>query len=171
MLGPIILIATIILFPFILIMWNKARCKGKVVGVIARGDIWVQTVLCELMDDYIVFNGRGYEMHPKLARLTAFPGGWPKALQETLPTFLLREDDAIPLDWINLGERRVSSTEIGTSLDPNIYRILVKEGARVADGDSKGFSFNWKKALPFILIAVGILGFVALQYFKNSGGA
>jgi hypothetical protein len=170
MLGPIILIVTIVLFPFCLIMWNKARSKGKVVGIIARGDLWVQMALCEMVDDYIIFNGRGYEVYPKLARLMAFPSGWPKALQETLPSFLLREDDAIPLDWINLGNRMASSTETGTNLDANIYRIMIKEGSKIAEaGSGGGFSFNLKKSLPFILIAIGILGFLALQYFKGSG--
>ena len=168
MVGPIILIATFILFPFLIILWNKSRTKGKVVTVITRGDLWALVALCEMKDDYIMYNGKGYEVHPKLARLMAFPGGWPKFLQETLPSFLLREDDGVPLDWVRLGKREISATETGVNLDPNIYRILVKEGAKEGSTQS-GSGFNWKRALPFLLIAIGIIGFLALQYFKGQG--
>lgn len=170
MIGPVIMIATFVLAPFIIILWNKSRTKGKVVAVITRGDLWAQITLCQMQDDYIMFNGKGYEVHPKLARLIAFPGGWPKFLQETLPGFLLREDDGIPLDWVNLGERKLSSTETGVNLDPNIYRILVREGAKDGGAQSSG-GFNWKRVLPIILIIVGVIGFIAFQYIKGQGGA
>jgi hypothetical protein len=72
------------------------------------------------------------------------------------------------LDWIRLGKRELSSTETGVNLDPNIYRILVREGAKDGASQSSG-GFNWKRALPFLLIAIGIIGFLALQYFQKQG--
>lgn len=171
MIAPIILIACFVLAPFIIILWNKSRVKGKVIAIITRGDLWVQMSLCAMADDYIMYNGKGYECHPKLARLMSFPGGWPKALQETLPAFLIKEDDGVPLDWVRIGCRQVSSTEIGVNLDPNIYRILVREGSKEGSGGASVSGFNWKRALPVLLIAIGIIGFLAFQYWrKQSGG-
>lgn len=169
LIGLGIMVFTILLMPGFLILWNKSRTKMKVAAFILRGDIWVETRLCEIMYDYILFRGKGYEVHPTLARLVGFPSGWPKFLQETIPAFLINESDGLPLDWKNLGQRKLSSTEIGTNLDPNIYRLLVQEAGKTAEGATG--RFNLKKAFPFILISIGILGLLAMLYLKNRSGA
>ena len=165
LIGLGMMVFIMLLMPGLVILWNKSRTKLRVACYILRGDLWLQPQLCELMYDYILFNGKGYELHPKLARLVGFPSGWPKFLQETIPAFLLNEDDGIPLDWINPPKRKISSTETGTNLDPNIYRLLVQEAGKTAEGATG--KFNLKKALPFLLVAVGILGLLAMFYFKS----
>jgi len=165
--APILLIIVICFAPVAAILWNKSRTKGRVFCPILRGDAWVEMVLCEVIGSYIHFNGKGYECHPQLVRICAYPSGWPKFLQENIPSFLLNETDGIPLDWRNPRSPVDSSIEIGTNLEPNIYSLVVREAAKLPGAPGQGF--NIKKALPIILVMVGVLGLLAVFYFKNKG--
>ena len=160
--GPILLIAVVVLFPFGVIIWNRARTKGKIVGVVARRDKSVLFRLLELRDDFVIMENRAYELYPSLVRLCLFPMGWPRVLQEILPCILLDEEDRVPLDWIDIGKRQGSAMELKAALDENWLRKLVQEAS--TEG---GFKFNWRKMLPIGLIVLGVVGVVLMLIMRS----
>jgi len=93
--------------------------------------------------------------------------GWPAALQELVPTVLYDEEDAYPLDWIDIDNRQVSSMELKSKLDQNIVRQMMEQAER---GEKGAGGIKWKKVLPFILLGLGIVGLVAIFIFRSQAG-
>jgi hypothetical protein len=156
-LGALVLIVTIAA-PLLLLMWNRQRVKGKILGVIIRRDKSVVMKLCELRDDFVIFENRAYDVYPDFVRLTRFPMGWPAMLQELVPTILYDEEDAVPLDWIDIDNRLESSMNLRSALDENWVRKLVHEAAT----EGGGTKINWRRIIPIALIVIGIVGLIIL---------
>lgn len=156
--GVFVLIATIFFVPLLIIMWNRQRCKGKMLCFMIRKDKSVDVSLCKLWNDFVIYNDRAFDVYPDFVRIARFPMGWPPMFQELVPCALYLEEDAIPLDWINLDDRKVRSMELRSALDENFFRKMIHETTY----EGGGFSFNWRKALPLILIALALL---ALGFF------
>jgi hypothetical protein len=153
--------------PFLVVMWNRQRVKGKVLCYFVRKDKSVLGKLCELRNDFIVFQDRAYDIYPDLVRVAKFPMGWPAMFQELVPTALYDEEDAIPLDWINLDNRMERAMDLKSALDENWIRKLVKEAA----SEGSGFKVNWKKVIPILMIVAGGIGLVVLLAQKGCGKA
>jgi len=164
----IVMLVTFVVGLLFIIMWNRQRVKGKVLGMIVRKDRSVLPKLLQLSDDFIIWGTRCYELYPDFVRICRFPMGWPAFMQELVPAVLLDEEDRVPLDWIHIDNRQGSAMELRAALDENWLRKLVEESAKEPGGSGK---FNFKKALPIILIAVGAIGLIALFYFKNKSKA
>ena len=73
-----------------------------------------------------------------------------------MPVSLYDEEDAVPLNWINLDNRLERSMALRAALDENWMRKLVQEAA--AEGG--GIRINWRKILPIALIVIGIVGVI-----------
>jgi len=153
--AAIVLLFTIVFVPLALILWNRQRVKGKVLCLFVRKDKSVVMKLCELQSDFVIFQDRAYELYPDFVRVARFPMGWPAFLQELVPCVLYDEEDAVPLDWINIDERHNRAMELKAALDENWLRKLVHEAAAPAP-----FALNWRRILPFALISLGILGLI-----------
>jgi hypothetical protein len=156
-LGAFALIITIAA-PLLLMLWNRQRVKGKILCVIVRKDKSTIMKLCELWNDFVIFEDRAYDVYPDYVRLTRFPMGWPAMFQELVPSALYNEEDAIPLDWIDLDERKESSMNLKSALEENWVRKLVHEAAT----EGAGFKLNWRKILPIALIVLGAIGLVIM---------
>lgn len=157
-LGVFALIITIAA-PLLLMLWNRQRVKGKILCVMVRKDKSTVMRLCELRNDFVIFEERAYDVYPDFVRLTRFPMGWPAMLQELVPSSLYDEEDAIPLDWINLNSRKESSMNLRSALEENWVRKLVHEAA--TEGSS-GLKLNWRKIIPIALIILGAIGLVIM---------
>jgi len=155
--GVFSLIITIAV-PLLLLLWNRQRVKGKILCVVVRSDRSTVMGLCELWNDFVIFEERAYDVYPDFVRLTRFPMGWPAMFQELVPAALYNEEDAIPLDWINLGNRLESSMNLRSALEENWVRKLVHEAAT----EGAGFKLNWRKILPIALIALGAIGLIIM---------
>ena len=157
-LGVFVLVITII-FPLLLIAWNRSRVKGKLLCYFVRKDKSLMGKLCALENDFVIFEDRAYDVYPDLVRITRFPAGWPAMLQELVPSSLYDEEDAIPLDWIDLYNRLERSMNLRSALEENWVRKLVHEAATEGTG---GFRINWRKILPMVLIGIGVIGLIVL---------
>lgn len=159
----IIMLIMVIVFPTMMVFWNRQRVKGKLLCFIVRDDKSVLPKLCELKHDFVIFESRGYKVSPDFVRICRYPMGWPPFLQELVPTLLLDEQDITPLDWITIDQRTGSSMEVGSALDENWIRKLVQEASR----DSATLGINWRKILPFLLIGLGVIGFIIIFSIKG----
>ena len=165
-LGPMVMVGTFIFGLLGIIMWNRQRVKGKLLAFIVRKDRSVQTKLCELRDDFMIFRNRAYDVYPDFVRICRFPMGWPAFLQELVPACLYDEEDAIPLDWINLDNRLERAMELRSALDENWIRKLVEETSR----EGQAFNINWRKILPILLLGIGVIGIIIIFIMKAKGG-
>jgi len=164
--GPIILLLVIVVLPVGIILWTRQRVKGKVLGAIVRKDKSVLFKLLELRDDFVIWENRAYELFPALVRIALFPIGFPRFLQEIVPTVLLDEEDRLPLDWVNIDNREGSAMELKAALEENWVRKLVQEAA--AESGS-GFQFNLKKMLPIGIILLGVIGLGVMLFLRSRG--
>jgi preprotein translocase subunit Sss1 len=162
--GPILLIMVVVLLPLGVILWNKQKVKGKILGAIVRKDKSVKFQLLELRDDFIIWGNRAYELYPSLVRVAHYPIGLPRFLQEIVPAVLLDEEDRLPLDWVNLGDREGSAMELKAALEENWVRKLVQEAAAEP---GEGFKLNMKKLLPIGLVVLGAIGLIVMLYMRS----
>ena len=160
--GVLALIVTVML-PFMVILWNRQRVKGKILCYIVRKDKSIVGKLCELRSDFVIFEDRAYEIYPDLVRVAKFPMGWPAMFQELVPCALYDEEDAIPLDWIRLDNRLERSMNLRSALDENWIKKLVHEAAT----EGAGFRINWRKVIPITLIILAGIGLIALLAMKG----
>ena len=162
----ILLLILVVVFPLLLVMWNRQRVKGKILCYFIRKDKSVIVKLCELQDQFVLFGSRAYDVYPDLIRIARFPMGWPAMFQELVPSALYDEEDAVPLDWITLGERKENAMNLRSALEENWVRKLVHEAAT----EGVGFRINWRKVIPIALIAIGIIGLIVLFLSGRVGG-
>ena len=161
--GAVALILTIA-FPLFMVMWNRQRVKGKILCFFVRKDKSVIGMLCELRNDFVIFEDRAYDIYPDFVRVARFPMGWPAMLQELVPSALYDEEDAIPLDWIDLDNRLERSMNLRSALEENWVRKLVHEAAT----EGTGSKINWRKILPIGLMILGAGGLVVLLVMGGS---
>jgi len=145
-----------------LVFYNKMRVKGKMLAFIARKDKSLLGRLCELRGSFVIWEDRAYDVYPDFVRLVGYPMGWPAMLQELVPASLYDEDDALPKDWITLEAPKEGSLSLRAALDENWIKKLVAETSA-----AKGFTFNWRKVLPVVLLVGGGLGL--LYILKQQG--
>ncbi len=148
--------------PVAIVLWNKIRCKGKLLCFIARKDKSLKPALCELRDAFVIWGNRAYDVYPDFIRICGYPVGWPSILQELVPSSLYDEDDALPKDWVTLKTPEEGSLRLRSALDENWIRKLVQESS--SEGRSK---INWRKIIPIVLMALGALGLVGILFFRN----
>jgi len=161
--GPVVMVFTFIFGLLSLIMWNRQRVKGRMLCFFIRKDKSVVQSLCELKSDFVIYKDRAYDVYPDFVRIIKFPMGWPAFLQELVPSSLYDEEDAIPLDWIDLDSRLERSMQLRSALEENWVRKLVHEAA--VEGGGAGI--NWRRVIPIVLIAIGIIG---LLFIMARGG-
>ena len=163
--GGTLAIFLTILIPFIVIVWNKMRCRGRILGYFARKDKSLDGRLCVLRDSFVIYGNRAFDLYPDYIRIVRFPMGWPAIFQEPMPCGLWDEEDALQKDWITLQPPSEGSLSLRAALDENWIRKLVQE----ASAEGSGFKFNWRKAAPIALVGVGILGLVAILMMRGGG--
>jgi len=145
-----------------LIAWNRSRVKGKLLCYFVRKDRSLVSKLCEVVGDIVIYGDRAYDVYPDFVRITRFPMGWPALVQELVPSVLYDEEDAIPLDWINLDNRLERSMNLRSALEENWVRKLVHEAAT----EGTGFKINWRKVIPIVLVVIGVIGLVSLLIMR-----
>jgi len=160
-LGVLVLVITVMV-PLMLIAWNRSRVKGKLLCYFVRKDRSLVSKLCEVVGDIVIYGDRAYDVYPDFVRITRFPMGWPALVQELVPSVLYDEEDAIPLDWINLDNRLERSMNLRSALEENWVRKLVHEAAT----EGTGFKINWRKVIPIVLVVIGVIGLVSLLIMR-----
>jgi len=170
MTGPLVLFIMMLMMPIALILWNKNRIKGKMLCYILKDDKSVTPKLCELRDDFVIYENYAFDVCPDLVRVARFPTGWPSFVQELVPCALYDIKNALPLNWINLKAADYRSMEVRSALDENWLRKLVHEAATEGAPQSGGFGkINWKKVLPIMLLVGGVIGFIVISRMGGGG--
>lgn len=154
-----------ILIPLLVIVWNKMRVRGKILGYFARKDKSLDGRLCMLKSSFVIYKDRAYDCYPDYIRVARFPMGWPSILQELVPCGLWDEEDAIQKDWVTLEPPKEGSLSLRAALDENWIKKLVAEAA--SEGGSR---INWRKVFPIALLLIGGLGLITILAVRGVGG-
>lgn len=165
--GPLLIVILIVLLPVILLLSNKMRTKGKCLCFFMEGDLPVVPKLLKVVDDeFVTYDGGKYNIYEKACRIFYYPMGWPSILQERVPCALYRVGDGIPRNWVDLTERKVSSRELGSILDPHWLGMIVKGWQKEAGGGDR-----LQRLLPLMMVALGaltlIMTFVIMTKFGS----
>lgn len=151
-----------VLIPLAVIIWNKMRVRGKILGYFARKDKSLDGRLCMLKSSFVIYRDRAYDVYPDYVRVARFPMGWPSLFQEIVPTGLWDEEDAVQKDWVTLAPPKEGSLSLRAALEENWIKKLVAEAA--AEG---GTRLNWRKIFPIALMIVGVLGLVSILMMRG----
>ena len=162
MLNSTFLLFIVALLPFLILYYNKRKVKGKMLCYFLRKDKSIRGALCSLRSDFVIWEDKAYDVYPDFVRLTRYPTSWPSIFQEIVPACLYLEEDAVPLDWVNLDKWLERAMEFRAALDENWLKKLVQETA-----PEGGFKFNLKKMLPILLIAAGVIGFIVIYMMRR----
>ena len=162
--GPVIALLITFLMPLVVVLYNKMRCRGKILGCFARKDKSMDFKLCVLKSSFVFYGNRAFDVYPDYVRLARFPGGWPTIFQELVPCGLWDEEDAIQKDWVTLEPPKEGSLSLRAALDENWIKKLVAETS--SEG---GFKFNWRKVFPILLMVMGVVGLVAILMMRGCG--
>ncbi len=155
-----------VMIPFMIIIWNKVRCYGKILGYFAKKDKSLDGQLCMLKSSFVIYGDRAFDLYPDYMRMARFPMGWPRIFQELVPCGLWDEEDAIQKDWVTLESPKEGSLSLRAALDENWIKKLVAEAA--AEGG--GSRINWRKVFPILLLVVGVGGLVVILIMRASLG-
>lgn len=151
------------LLPGLLVVWNKMRTRGRILGYFARKDKSLDGRLCELRSSFVIYQDRAYDVYPDFVRVVRFPMGWPPFFQELVPCGLWDEEDALQKDWITLDTPKEGSMSLRAALDENWIKKLVQEAA--AEGG--GLRFNWRRIFPIALMVIGVVGLVVILTMRG----
>lgn len=165
--GPFLIVILVVILPTILILSNKMRTRGKLVCFFMEGDLPLMPKLCKVVDDeFVEYEGGKYRVYEKACRIFYYPMGWPSILQERLSCALYKVGDGDPRNWTDLSERKVSSREMGSVLDPHWLGMIVKGWQKEAGGGGR-----FEKMLPFLMLALGALTLLmCFVLFTKVGG-
>lgn len=131
--------------------------------LILRKDKSVKPSLGELVDDFVFWGNRAYDVYPDFVRIALYPMGWPALFQEPIPSSLYLEEDAVPLDWVTLDTRYVRSMELRAALDENFLRKLVHESVQ----EGQKLPFNVRKWLPMAILGIGAAGLIVMIVLRG----
>lgn len=162
--AEVILVIIVILIPLFMIVSNKLQCKGKVAAIIIRNGLPLEVRRCKVLRGFIVYNGCGYRMDNMVHQDIGWPPGRQSFFQESLQAYLIDEDDAVPHNWRDVGhgeqDRKKRAREVAEALNPELLGNYLHKQQQQGATKKK---WNIRKALPFVLIAGGIL--LAVGYF------
>ena len=164
--GPVIALLITFLMPLVVVVYNKMRCRGKILGCFARKDKSMDFKLCVLKSSFVFYGNRAFDVYPDYVRLARFPGGWPTIFQELVPCGLWDEEDAIQKDWVTLAPPKEGSLSLRAALEENWWKKLVQEAGRQEGAGS----INWRKILPIALLILGVGGLVVILTMKGCSG-
>ncbi|KKN45384.1 hypothetical protein LCGC14_0683700 [marine sediment metagenome] len=159
--GNIAIFITFML-PLAVIIYNKMRVRGKILGYFAKKDKSIDGRLCLLKASFVIYGDRAYDVYPDFVRVARFPMGWPSFFQELVPCGLWDEEDAVQKDWITLDRPVEGSLSLRAALDENWIKKLVAEAA--SEGGSR---INWRKILPIALLVIGALGLISVLVMRG----
>ena len=137
-----------VVIPVFIFFWNQNRTAGKVLAFILEEDKSVKISLYSIRGDFVLVGDEGYYIFPDRVRLTRYPGGWPTMLQQIVPVVLYNRGDAEPLDWNKLIKRTVSATEVGSAMEPEWLKNIVRGAREGSKGD--------KTQRVFLMVSIGI---------------
>tara|TARA_Y100000296_G_C5120244_1_gene230003 strand:+ start:431 stop:967 length:537 start_codon:yes stop_codon:yes gene_type:complete len=141
--GPVIMLLLVALVPVAAFFWMRSRVSGRMLCWIMEEDRSAKQTMLKVQGDFVVVDDERYVVTPEAVRLIRYPSGWPPWMQQIVPCSLYSRGNAAPIDWATSTPTHLSATELGSILDPNWMRLIVrgtKEGGTVG-GTSRIITF------------------------------
>jgi len=124
--GPLIMVMIMSLAPVAAFFWMRSRTTGRMLCWVMEDDRSAKQRLVKVQGDFVNMDDEKYIVHPDAVRLIRYPTGWPGFMQQIMPCALYSRGNAEPINWNSSVPTHLSSMELGSILDPNWMRLIVK---------------------------------------------
>lgn len=161
--GPVVMVMLMALAPVAAFFWMRTRTVGRMLCWVMDDDRSAKQRLVKVSGDFVTMDDERYIVHPDAVRLIRYPTGWPSFMQQVMPCALYSRGNAEPINWNEASPRHLSSMELGSILDPNWMRLIVR-GTK----DQAGTPAN--RMITFASLAIGGVSVVMIFYLISKMG-
>ena len=151
------------LLPVAAFFWMRARTSGRMLCWIMEDDRSAKQRLVKVGGDFVTMDDEQYIVHPDAVRLIRYPTGWPNFMQQVMPCALYSRGNAEPINWNTSTPTHLSSMELGSILDPNWMRLIVR-------GTKDQASTPANRMITFASLGIGAVSVVMLFYLVSKMG-
>ena len=162
--GPVVMLLVLAFVPVAAFFWMRSRTTGRMLCWIMEDDRSAKQAMLKVAGDFVTIDDERYVVSPDAVRLIRHPSGWPPWMQQVVPCSLYARGNAVPIDWATATPTSLSSTELGSILDPNWMRLIVK-GTR-----EQGETSPANKMVTFASLGLGAVSVVMIFYLINQLG-
>ena len=163
LMGPMFMIVFMGLLPVAAFFWMRTRTVGRMLCWIMDDDRSAKQSLVKVQGDFVTMDDERYVVHPDAVRLIRYPTGWPNFMQQIMPCALYQRGNAEPINWNTSVPTHLSSMELGSILDPNWMRLIVR-GTK----DQGGTPAN--RMITFATLGIGAVSIVIMFYLVTKLG-
>ena len=162
--GPLIMLVFTSLVPIAAFFWLRSRTAGRMLCWVMDEDRSAKQMLLKVKGDFISIDDERYIVSPEVVRLIRYPTGWPKFMQQVVPCSLYSRGNAEPIDWTSAVPQKLSSIELGSILDPNWMRLIVRGTKEQGVGGQS-------RLITFATLGIGAVTVVLMFYVVTKMGA
>jgi len=162
--GAVIMLMVLAFVPVAGFFWMRSRITGRMLCWIMEDDRSAKQAMLKVAGDFVTIDDERYVVSPEAVRLIRYPSGWPPWMQQVVPCSLYARGNAVPIDWATATPTSLSSTELGSILDPNWMRLIVK-GTR-----EQGVEGTANKIVTFMSLGLGAISVVMIFYLISQLG-
>jgi len=157
------MLVVVSILPMAAFFWMRSRTAGRMLCWLMDDDRSAKQKLVKVNGDFVIMDDEQYLVHPDAVRLIRYPTGWPNFMQQVMPCALYSRGNAEPINWNTAVPTHLSSMELGSILDPNWMRLIVK-GTK----DQGGTPAN--RMITFAGLGLGAISVVMLFYVVSKMG-
>ena len=161
--GPMLMLVVTALLPVAAFFWMRARTSGRMLCWIMEDDRSAKQRLVKVGGDFVTMDDEQYIVHPDAVRLIRYPTGWPNFMQQVMPCALYSRGNAEPINWNTSTPTHLSSMELGSILDPNWMRLIVR-------GTKDQAASPANRMITFAGLGLGSISVVMLFYVVSKMG-
>ena len=161
--APMVMLLMTALLPVAAFFWMRSRTSGKMLCWIMDDDRSAKQKLVKVTGDFIDLDDEKYIVNTNAVRLIRYPTGWPNFMQQIMPCCLYSRGNANPIDWNIARPVSLSSMELGSILDPNWMRLIVR-------GTKEQGVASTSRLVTFASLALGAVSVVIMFYLVTKLG-
>jgi hypothetical protein len=145
-----------------LFAWTRIKTYGRAMCYILEPTNTTTIKLLKVVDgEFMKESGDEFWFNEEKVRFVRYPAGMPTLFQVTVPGLMFQRGRAEALDWVDLGEAGASSKEMGSILDPHMFRSLIAGVSQ--QSKPKGM----EKMVPLLALVTSGLTLVFLFYLMQ----
>jgi hypothetical protein len=164
LMGAAVFLLVMAFVPVAAFFWMRSRVTGRMLCWIMDDDRSAKQTMLKVAGDFVTIDDERYVVSPDAVRLIRYPAGWPPWMQQVVPCSLYARGNAVPIDWATATPTALSSVELGSILDPNWMRLIVK-GTR-----DQGTEGTTNRIVTFVSLGLGAVSVVMIFYLISQIG-
>ena len=161
--GPTLMMVMMALLPVAAFFWMRSRTSGKMLCWMMDDDRSAKQKIVKVTGDFVEMDDERYIVNAEAVRLIRYTTGWPNFMQQVMPCALYSRGNANPIDWNDAKPTSLSSMELGSILDPNWMRLIVR-------GTKEQGVTSGNRLITFASLGLGAVSVVVMFYIVTKLG-